>query len=310
MIQESEPKLILYVHHRSDNYQSLRFPDQLHVHIGHGESDKVYMASNQSKAYDRIFVAGDAAIDRLESNLLELDTSHLIKVGRPQFDVQPAISALSDRPTVLYAPTYEGDIPEMRYTSVDVLGEAIVNAVIAAPGLDLIYRPHPLTGIHDVNVRGAEERIRQTIRNADGTARIDTDTPFNELKSEAHILVADVSAVVLDFLDTDRPYIVTDPGHVPMAEAAESALGAGYVLTEDNVDALVPMIQEALESDPFQYDRARWRAYHFGEYGDGESLAAFEAALQDAMGERDRLVADKRQRLASGESRPRLPKAE
>jgi hypothetical protein len=50
MIQSSEPKLVLYVNHRSDNYQSLRFPDQFHLHIGHGESDKVYMASNQSKA--------------------------------------------------------------------------------------------------------------------------------------------------------------------------------------------------------------------------------------------------------------------
>ncbi|MCL1598171.1 MAG: hypothetical protein M3094_03225, partial [Actinomycetia bacterium] len=97
---------------------------------------------------------------------------------------------------------------------------------------------------------------------------------------------------------------------VPMGEAAESALGAGYVLTEDNVDELVPMIRGALESDPLGLDRTRWRTYHFGEYGPGDSLATFEDALRDAIVERDRLIAAKRERLASGESRPRLPKAE
>ena len=310
IVQNSDPKVILYVHHRRDNYQSLRFTDQFHIHIGHGESDKVYMASNQSKAYDRVFVAGDAAVDRLETNLLGYDISDLVKVGRPQFDVRDRSVTLPARATILYAPTYEGDIEGMKYTSVDTFGERIVRSIIAAPGLDLVYRPHPFTGRHDLAVRESDRRIRDMIAESQHTARIDADTPFTDLMGSAHLLIADVSAVVVDFLETDRPYIVTDPGHVPIDDSAESALGAGFVLTQANVSQLVPMVHEGLESDPHSDDRARWRTYHFGEFEDGESLAAFERELRVAMTERDRLVAMKRELLASGESRPRLPLSE
>jgi CDP-glycerol glycerophosphotransferase (TagB/SpsB family) len=310
MVQNSDPKLILYVHHRRDNYQSLRFADSMHIHLGHGESDKIYMASNQTKAYDRVLVAGDAAVDRLETNLLGFDTSSLVKIGRPQFDVRDTSATLPARATILYAPTYEGDIEGMKYTSVDSFGETIVRSIMDAPGLDIIYRPHPYTGRHDLAVRESDRRIREMIEASEHTGRIDTDTPFTDLMGSAHLLVADVSAVVVDFLETDRPYMVTDPGHVTNDEEAESALGAGYVLTRDNVDQIVPMIQEALESDPYNHHRARWRTYHFGDYRRGESLAAFERALGDAMDDRDRLVTAKRERLSSGGSRPRLPDAE
>jgi hypothetical protein len=310
LMQGSEPKLILYVHHRRGNYQSLRFADQFHIHIGHGESDKVYMASNQVKSYDRVFVAGDAAVDRLETNLLEFDVGSLVKIGRPQFDVRDFGASLPARATILYAPTYEGDIQGMRYTSVDVFGEQIVRSIIDAPGLDIIYRPHPYTGRHDIDVRDADRRIREMIDASSHTGRVDTETPFTDLMDGAHLLISDVSAVVVDFLATDRPYMVTDPGHVPMDETVESALGAGYTLTEDSIPNLVSMILEAIETDPYRHDRERWRIYHFGSYGPGESIAAFEEALRVAIDERDRLVALKRERIGMGRSKPRLPASE
>ncbi len=307
IVQSADVKLILYVHHRSDNYQSLRFTDQLHIHIGHGESDKVYMASNQSKAYDRVFVAGDAAVDRLETNLLEFDISKLVKVGRPQFDVVDRSVVLPGRATVLYAPTYEGDIEGMRYTSVDVFGASIVRDIIDDPDLDLIYRPHPFTGRHDLDVRNADQEIRSMIAAAPGSARVDVETPFTDLMGAAHVLIADVSAVVVDFLETNRPYIVTDPGHVPADRSVESALHAGHVLTAGTLGAVVDMVHEALDTDPYRHGRQRWRSYHFGDHAAGEAIAAFRAALEDAMAQRDQLVADRRDRIAAGRSKPRLP---
>ena len=39
----------------------MRYGRRWHVFINHGESDKMYMTTNQFKAYDYSLVAGDAA---------------------------------------------------------------------------------------------------------------------------------------------------------------------------------------------------------------------------------------------------------
>ena len=57
-------KLALYVNNGMTNFQSLSFAPMVHVHVNHGESDKLSMVSNQAKSYDRVFVAGEAAINR------------------------------------------------------------------------------------------------------------------------------------------------------------------------------------------------------------------------------------------------------
>ncbi len=58
---ELDPKVAIYVNNGVANFQSLAVSTILHVHVNHGESDKVSMVSNQAKAYDRVFVAGEAA---------------------------------------------------------------------------------------------------------------------------------------------------------------------------------------------------------------------------------------------------------
>jgi hypothetical protein len=55
------------------NFQSLAWPKAMHVHINHGESDKTSLVTHQARAYDRVLVAGDAAIRRLTTGLLELE---------------------------------------------------------------------------------------------------------------------------------------------------------------------------------------------------------------------------------------------
>ena len=99
----------------------------LHVHVNHGESDKQSMASNNAKAYDRVFVAGEAAVERHRAGLMEFDPARLVRVGRPQLDLHPGAAAFREpRRTVLYAPTWEGDADYNDYSSVDVYGPDIV----------------------------------------------------------------------------------------------------------------------------------------------------------------------------------------
>ncbi len=87
---ELDGKVVLYCNNSMLNFQSLIDGRMLHVHINHGESDKHSMASNNAKAYDRVFVAGEAAVQRHTAGLLEFDTSRLVRTGRPQLDLHPA----------------------------------------------------------------------------------------------------------------------------------------------------------------------------------------------------------------------------
>ncbi len=129
-----DAKVVVYCNNSMRNFQSLLDNRMLHVHINHGESDKHSMVSNNAKAYDRVFVAGEAAAQRIERGLLQFDSTKLVRIGRPQLDLQPEpIVRTSERRTVLYAPTWEGDADYNCYTSVDVFGDEITEAILATP---------------------------------------------------------------------------------------------------------------------------------------------------------------------------------
>ena len=58
-------RIVLYVNQNARNFQMMRYGRRWHVFVNHGESDKMYMTTNQFKAYDYSFIAGDAALARL-----------------------------------------------------------------------------------------------------------------------------------------------------------------------------------------------------------------------------------------------------
>ena len=87
-IQSQDIKMVFYVNQNTKNFQMFRYGRMWHVFINHGESDKMYMTTNQFKAYDYSFVAGDAAIARLEKVLWDYDfDKRAIRIGRPQAEL-------------------------------------------------------------------------------------------------------------------------------------------------------------------------------------------------------------------------------
>ncbi len=94
----------------------------------------MYMSTNQYKAYDYAFVAGDAARNRLSRVLWDYDLDRrTFSIGRPQADHYSGELpyAPDDRTVVLYAPTWEGDRPSAHYGSIASHGEALVTALLA-----------------------------------------------------------------------------------------------------------------------------------------------------------------------------------
>ena len=290
----------LYCNNSMVNFQSLLDPRMLHVHVNHGESDKQSMASNNAKAYDRVLVAGEAAVERHLAALMELDATRLVRVGRPQLDVpRERVLAPSTRRTVLYAPTWEGDADYNDYTSVDVMGPAIAEAVLSLPDVRLVYKPHPkVTTSLRPDVRDAHREILSVVAQA------------QELEPEAgHLavvagdilalmpacdaMITDVSSVGLDwlYLRNEKPILLTDPHldgdrlrlEVPVSRCAD-------VVDVHTVGDLAELLGDRLEVDEHHLARVAMRHHYFDDLQVGESTARFVDAVGELVDLRDRLL--------------------
>ena len=296
----SDAKVVLYCNNSMLNFHSLLDGRKLHVHINHGESDKQSMASNNAKAYDRVFVAGEAAVQRHDAGLLEFDSSRLVRIGRPQLDLRPpAVLEPSARRTVLYAPTWEGDAEYNDYTSVDTLGSVIVRAVLAVPDVRLVYKPHPkVTTSEAPAIRDAHRQILELIADASrrepaaGHVAI-TAGDILAVMPDCDAIITDVSSVGLDwlYLRTEKPIFLTDRHHdaerlrqeVPVSRCAD-------VLDEVDVADLTALVAARLDHDEHHLARVAMRHHYFDDLQVGESTTRFLESVSVLVGLRDRLV--------------------
>src|SRR5699024_5548404 len=202
IILRSGTKLVLYVTYNPLNTAALRSRSAIHVSLLHGDSDKVVSVSNQIKAYDYSFVAGQAAIDRLARYTTLFDApSRCIPIGRPARDTDrlPVASRTDDCTTVLYAPTWEGGQASAGYSSLRTHAAAAVRSLTEA-GLRVIYRPHPLTGVRVPEFREADQALREQVTAVGGM--VSEGRSLQQDFANADLLLCDVSAVANDWLST------------------------------------------------------------------------------------------------------------
>jgi hypothetical protein len=288
LVQRSSIALALYVSHHPRNFQMLRFPSVAHVYLGHGESDKAVSASNQLKAYDRVFVAGPAAEERVQTELMWFDASRMVRIGRPQAaapDPRPA----AERPTVLYAPTWEGAQPSMAYSSVPTHGRALVESLVAA-GLRVVYRPHPRTGANRRDVAAADAALRALFATDDmrvGGHTVDTDEPLTAAFGGADLLITDVSSLAVEWLPTGRPLIVTVPAESGAVVTASPLLDVVPRLPAAEAGRVGELALRCLADDP-ERDRRRALVEHYlGGDDPARALLRFLDACDDVIAARD-----------------------
>jgi len=181
-----------------------RYGRMWHVFINHGESDKMYMTTNQFKAYDFSFVAGDAARDRLAARLWGFDLDERTRsIGRPQADhfAGPLPYTPDDRTVALYAPTWEGDRASAAYGSIATHGVALTRALLDSGTHRLIYRPHPRSGVADKEYRDANRTIIEAIERAN-SADPDARHIFDDGPQPGwQLAAADVATDIIQVLD-------------------------------------------------------------------------------------------------------------
>jgi hypothetical protein len=303
VLQSTDPKVCLYVNNSTQNFQALSWRRALHAHLNHGESDKISMASNQVKVYDAVLVAGEAAELRYRENLLAFDGETLLRVGRPQLDLdfEPALRPAA-RPTVLYAPTWEGDTPAMDYASLPRYGARLVQTLLADGGFRVVYKPHPripdgsraVTAAHGQVVRAlnaANEQLAEFERHV-----VELEGDILALFPACDVLLCDVSSVALDwlYLRTDAPLWLCDP-HDDRERLVRASPVAGQTSLIDSgaIAGLAATVRAGLEDEAGRILREEARRLYFGDLGPGDSTRRFLAAIDELAERRDSLLEEK-----------------
>ncbi|WP_179872361.1 CDP-glycerol glycerophosphotransferase family protein [Microcella indica] len=298
-VAEQPLRLVFYVNQNTKNFQMFRYSRMWHVFVNHGESDKMYMTTNQYKAYDYAFVAGQAAKDRLARKLWNYDLDRrVLEIGRPQADHFAGELPFTpdDRTVVLYAPTWEGDRPAAAYGSIASHGERLVDALLATGRHRVIYRPHPRSGVVDRGYRAAHHRIVAALAQANAADPAahhlyDSGSSLGWQLVAADVAITDISAMIYDRLATGKPLIVARPASAD-AEIDESGyLSACEWLSAEQADQIVPLVDHVLTSTEAHDALTAWVTRYFGDTTPGAATARFHAAVETLFEEWERAAA-------------------
>jgi hypothetical protein len=295
-IHQQDIRVVLYVNQNTRNFQMFRYGRRWHVFINHGESDKMYMTTNQYKAYDYAFIAGDAARQRLGRVLWNYDfDTRAVQIGRPQADhYSGRLPYTPDaRLVVLYAPTWEGDRPSAHYGSIATHGEALVAALLATGRHRVVYRPHPRSGVVNPAYGAANQRIISAIaaaNSSDPTAHhvFDDGPDLGWQLAAADVAVVDISAMVYDRLAAGKPILITRP-----ADPAASIDTHGYLSACEWLDAasapdIVAESERVLADEHARATLSHWVSHYFGDTTPGVATERFHEAIAKLMADWER----------------------
>jgi CDP-glycerol:poly(glycerophosphate) glycerophosphotransferase len=281
-------RTFFYVQNAGRNATYLSFDRITHVWLGHGESDKPGSASANHDRYDRLLVSGRASVDRYAEHGVHIDPAKLLVVGRPQVSairVTDVPISEVESPVVLYAPTWQGRDPEADFSSLPI-GPRIVEALVRR-GVTVIFRPHPVSAGWS-KPRQAIARIHEILRadhEATGRPHVFGDVAEKEwtlvdCANHADALISDVSGVVSDFLQSEKPYaMVSMQADVETFRAKFPMARSGYVLTSDLAD-LQEVLDDLLGRDPLAESRRAAKRYVLGD-ASGDPAAAFARTVRE-----------------------------
>ena len=292
-IAHQDIRVVLYVNQNTRNFQMFRYGRRWHVFINHGESDKMYMTTNQYKAYDYAFVAGQAARDRLSRTLWDYDVDRrTMDIGRPQADHYSGTLPYTpdERTVVLYAPTWEGDRPSAHYGSIASHGETLVKQLLATGTHRVIYRPHPRSGVVDEAYGAAHRRIIAAISAANAADRsaqhiYDDGADLGWQLSAADVAVVDISAMVYDRLAAGKPLMITRPADERAAIDSTGYLADCEWLTVADASRIVSEVERVRADDAAVARLKMWVQHYFGDTTPGVATEKFHAAIERLMQE-------------------------
>lgn len=286
-----------YLANAGKNVHLLREARIRHVFLNHGDSDKSTSANPVSRVYDGVWVAGQAAIERYEAAGITMPASQYAIIGRPQVE-QLRVGPITEehRPTILYAPTFEGYYEESNYSSLERMGPAMIRRILDEfPDVRIIFKPHPASGVQRPGMAAARVEIVEMLAAAEaGHLYVGPESALTlyECFDSADVLISDISSVVTDFLYTERPLVTSNPRELDLETYFNTfpTQRASYILEKD-LSNLAAIMADVVGADSQLADRLAMKKYVLGDLPNGP-LAAFVA-------EGDRITAEARTHAAS-----------
>jgi CDP-Glycerol:Poly(glycerophosphate) glycerophosphotransferase len=276
----------LYVYN-GNNAEFLKVRRVTHVWLHHGDSDKEVSFRRKSAAYDILVVAGQAAIDRYATHGVRIPLKKFKILGRPQIEnIETVTAPIStvDNPVVLYAPTWYAADYKNNHSSLPI-GTAIVSALLAR-NATVIFRPHPARRKLPESA-AAISAINKLLRaDAKATSRphrwgaAASKPTLAELANAADAMVADVSGVVTDFMQSLKPFAMVATGDTTDVFRARFPSSCSAYVIEWDLSTLDDALDAMLGDDPLAPTRVERREYYLGGYENGESARAFVKYLQ------------------------------
>ncbi len=278
-------RTFFYVNNHARNADGVRFGGLTHVHLGHGDSEKPASYAATTAMFDRIFVAGQAGVDRFARHGVLIPREKFVLVGRPQVEhlqVRPESTTPPAQPVVLYAPTWRGSLGDSLFGSLRS-GESIVRALLRA-GATVWFRPHPYD-YRDAASRVLINRI-DTLLAADpsrphrSSEQTREDSVFDCLNA-SDALVTDISSIASDYLYTNKPFALVDTGVAADVDSTYPLVKAAYLLsTAADLDM---QIAAFLGEDRRGPARAEIRNYYLGGWPAADYADVFVTAARAAM---------------------------
>lgn len=282
-------KVVFYANNGARNTHMVRFNNLTHVQLLHGESDKPPSYNPITAMYDKVFVAGQGAVERYRRHGVKISDSKFEIISRPQLtELQVQTSAPTEKAkTVLYAPTWGGHFGDTDFTSI-FNGVEIVNALIEQ-GVKIIFRPHPYSK-NNPNEREEIEKIDRVLAAASTGdvkhvygAAATTKLSINECINQSDALVSDISSVVGDYLFTNKPFaIFTGTDDFAAFESVNPLTALGYLVSGDLAN-LKDVLTDMLSKDSQRSKRLAGREYFLSSATTEELPGLFNEAVKKIL---------------------------
>ncbi|RRR96575.1 CDP-glycerol glycerophosphotransferase family protein [Glycomyces terrestris] len=288
-----------YVNHAIKNAQAIKLDKYLHVQLMHGDSDKAISRSPVSLMYDRVFVAGQAGVDRYHRHGVDIPNYKFKKIGRPQLHdlrVGTREKVEGERKVVLYTPTWTGLTADVNYSSLKQ-GKRIVQAILDRD-VTLIFRTHPYTKTNAAYLALAEEIKSVIAADAAKTGRAhlwgaqaESRVSLTECVNAADVAISDISGTASDWLYSGRPFAMTDPKGFRERYLDEFPLAKAAYLLDPKAGNIEEVLDELLENDSKAAVRAEVREYYLGDFAPDELLDVFVREVKATYADPVRKVA-------------------
>lgn len=287
-VQVPSFRVALYVNNGTKNTHNVRYGDLTHVQLLHGDSDKPSSFNPVTAMFDKVFVAGQAGIERYWNHGIPIPREKFEIVGRPQVaDIALAGERQEGCPfTVLYGPTWTGFNADNNFGSL-AAGRAIVGGLVSR-GWTVIFRPHPfsrrdaasrahIAAIEDVLRADAASSGRAHVFGEEASAAMTLVDCFNA--SDA--LVSDVSSVPADYLYSEKPFVIVQVDDGPVdAFLEEFALGRAAYVARAVDPATIEAALDGLAHDTMADVRREMRTFYLGDIPRETYAEAFPAAVR------------------------------